>query len=67
MTTKKGAVRLGVMISTSAFTKGVQEVVRTIRDGLMVTLALEDLRPVAGGDSDFGSVLRSAIPAALFS
>ncbi len=66
MTTKKGAVRLGVLISASGFTKGVHEVTRLFQDALVVTLSLDDLMPVANGQSTFVGILRTAIPNALF-
>ena len=66
LTTKKGAVRLGVIISSSGFTKGVSEVTRLFQDALVVTLALDDLIPVVNGKSTFVNVLRTAIPTALF-
>lgn len=67
MTTKKGAVRLGVIIASAGFTKGVDEATRVFQDGLVVPLSLDDLQPVVEGRSSFGALLRSATPAALFS
>lgn len=66
MTTKKGAVRLGVIISASGFTKGVREITRLFQEALVVTLTLDDLVPVVKGQSTFVNVLRTAIPTALF-
>ena len=66
MTTKKGAVRLGVVISASGFTKGVREVTRLFQEALVVTLTLDDLIPITNGQSTFVNVLRTAIPTALF-
>ncbi len=66
MTTKKGAVRLGVMISASGFTRGVKELSRVFQDGLVLTLSLNELRPVSRGETTFSDLLRTAIPTALF-
>jgi len=66
MTTKKGAVRLGVIISASGFTKGVRELTRLFQEALVVTLTLDDLVPVVNAQSTFVNVLRTAVPNALF-
>jgi hypothetical protein len=66
MTTKKGAVRLGVIVSPSGFTKGVRELSRLFQDALVIAIGPEELRQVATRKESFLELLEQLIPDALF-
>jgi hypothetical protein len=66
MTTKKGAVRLGVIIAPAGFTKGVRELSRLLPDALIVAMGPNEIQQVAVGDRSFVDVLEGLIPGTLF-
>jgi hypothetical protein len=66
MTTKKGAVRLGVIVSPSGFTKGVRELCRIFADALIIAVGSEELQEMMGHNSSFITVIERLIPSTLF-
>lgn len=66
MITKKGAARLGIIISPSGFTKGVKELSRLFQDGLVISIGPNELSRVESREISFITLLEQLIPSALF-
>jgi Restriction endonuclease len=66
MTAKKGAVRLGVIISPFGFTKGVQELSRVLQDALIIAIGPNELEQATAPGGSFVSTLEKLIPETLF-
>jgi hypothetical protein len=66
MTTKKGAVRLGVLISPSGFTKGVRELSRIFQDALIIAIGPDELREAVAHNRSLVDILEKLIPDTLF-
>lgn len=66
MITKKGAARLGIIISPSGFTKGVKELSRLFQDGLVISIGPNELSRVESREISFITLLEQSIPSALF-
>lgn len=66
MITKKGAVRLGLLISPSGFTKGITELTRLFQDVLILTIGPEELTKISKGSVSFLALIEELIPKTLF-
>jgi hypothetical protein len=65
MTTKKNAIKLGVMVSPSGFTKGVREQIARFPNCLILMFGPDELRSLFLGKKDIRDLLEEQIPLAL--
>jgi Restriction endonuclease len=64
--TKRGATRLGVILSPSGFTRPVTDLVRSFHDALVITFGPAEFSRLLRGQVTFKQLLEEAVPNALF-
>ena len=67
MVTKKNAIRLGVLVSPSGFTEGVDEQIARLPTCLILKFGPDELRTLLAGKKDVRDLLEEQIPLALLS
>jgi hypothetical protein len=67
MATKKNAIKLGILVSPSGFTKGVSEQIARFPNALILTFGPDELKDLIFGKKDIRTILEERIPLTLLS
>ncbi len=67
MATKKNAIKLGILVSPSGFTKGVSEQIARFPNALILTFGPIELRDLVFGKKDIRTIIEERIPLTLLS